>query len=189
MPIASLHEYCFDCYRIFLGTHFVPFFLLEIVIRTTIMYTYTLINIRLFRTRSIAQLTSFELIIVIALGSAVGDPMFYQEIPLINGMVTITTIVVLTKIISVLTERYDRFETIIEGQPRLVIKNGEILKDALRKADISKEELFARLRYRGIDNTGQVHYAFIENSGQLSVLLAQTPFEGVSTLNHFEVQG
>lgn len=187
MPVPSLQTYCFDCYRIFLGTHFVPFFLVEVMLRTTIMYTYTLVNIRLFRTRTIAQLTSFELIIVIALGSAVGDPMFYAEIPLINGMVTITTIVILTKLISVLTERSDRFETLIEGQPRLVIKNGEILKQALRKADISQEELFARLRYRGIENTGQVHYAFIENSGQMSVIEAKNPKEGVSTLNHFEV--
>lgn len=185
--MPGLENYCFSLQKIFFGEIFEPCFLAEIILRTTIMYTYTLINIRLFRTRSLAQLTSFELIIVIALGSAVGDPMFYPDIPLINGMLTITTIVILTKLISVLTERSDTFETIIEGQPRLVIKNGEIIKEALRQANISKEELFARLRFKGIENTGQVHYAFIENSGQLSVINANNPIDGVSTLNHFKV--
>lgn len=185
--MLGLENYYFCCQDIFLGKTFVPLFLAEIALRTAIMYLYTLINIRLFRTRTIAQLTSFELIVVIALGSAVGDPMFYSETPLINGMVTVTTIVLLTKLISILSERFDGFEKLIEGQPRLIIKDGEVLKTALRKSDISLDELFSRLRYRGIENTGQILYAFLETSGQISVILAKEPKEGLSTLNHFDV--
>lgn len=184
--MLELEKYYFCCQDIFLGKTFIPLFLAEIALRTAIMYLYTLINIRLFRTRTIAQLTSFELIIVIALGSAVGDPMFYSETPLINGMVTVTTIVLLTKLISILSERFDSFEKLIEGQPRLIIKDGEIIKAALRKSDISIEELFSRLRYRGIENTGQILYAFLETSGQISVIHAKEPKEGLSTLGHFD---
>ena len=172
--------------KMFLGTNFVPLFLFEIALRTSIMYLYTIINIRLFRTRSIAQLTSFELIIVIALGSAVGDPMFYPEIPLINGMITITTIVILTKFISMVARSNDPFESIVVGQPIVLIKDGEILQDNVTHADISKEELNARLRYHGIKNTGEVAYAVLEVSGQLSVITAEHPKKGISTLNHFE---
>ena len=185
--MLELENYYFCCQDIFFGKVFMPLFFAEIALRTAVMYLYTLLNIRLFRTRTIAQLTSFELIIVIALGSAVGDPMFYSETPLINGMVTITTIVLLTKFISMLT-RFDALEKMIEGEPRLLIKDGEIIKPALRKSDISLEELFSRLRYRGIENTGQVLYAFLETSGQMSVILAKQPKEGVSTLNHFDIQ-
>lgn len=185
--MLELEKYYFCCQDIFFGKNFIPLFLAEIALRTSIMYLYTLINIRLFRTRTIAQLTSFELIVVIALGSAVGDPMFYSETPLINGMITVTTIVLLTKFISILSERFDAFEKLIEGQPRLIIKNGEVLKTALRKSDISLEELFSRLRYRGIENTGQILYAFLETSGQISVIQAKEPKKGLSTLNNFDV--
>ena len=179
-------SYTLDFVKMFLGKQFVPIFLLEIVIRTSIMYLYTLINIRLFRTRSIAQLTSFELLIVIALGSAIGDPMFYPEIPLINGMITISTIVILTKLISMLTERSQTFELLMEGHPILIIEQGEIIKANLRTKDISEEELFARLRLKGIKNIGQVEYAFIETSGQLSVIEYKESKPGLSTLNHID---
>ncbi len=178
--------YSADLYTMFFGKQLNLFFLGEVVIRTAIMYGYTLLNIRLFRTRSIAQLTSFELIIVIALGSAIGDPMFYPEIPLINGMVTITTIVLLTKLISILTERSSIFQLLLEGEPVLIIEQGELIKANLRSKDISEEELFARLRLRGIKNIGQIEYAFIETSGQLSIIEYETPKPGMSTLNHID---
>jgi uncharacterized membrane protein YcaP (DUF421 family) len=174
-----------NLYAIFFGATFNAAFLLEIVIRTTVMYLYTLINLRVFKTRSIAQLTSFELIIVIALGSAVGDPMFYPT-PLINGMMTITIIVILTKLISIFNERSQIFELLMEGKPELIIKNGEIIKANLRRKNISEEELFSRLRYKGIKNIGEVEYAFIETSGQMSVIEYKDPRPGLSTLNHID---
>ena len=172
--------------HMFFGEQFVPFYLLEIILRTTIMYTYTLCNIRLFTTRSISQLTSFELVIVIALGTAVGDPMIFPTVPMIYGMATITTIVLLTKFTSIITERSETLELLIEGQPVMIIKDGELLKEKLHKSDMSVEELFARLRYKGIKNIGQIEYAFIETSGQISVIKAHQPKPGTSTLNHFE---
>ena len=184
--MIGLEDYLFNFHKVILGDPFVPYFLIEIILRSTTMYTYTLINLRLMRTRCMAQLTTFELVIVIALGSAVGDPMFYPEVPLIYGMVTITTMILLTKFISIITERNEMIETIIEGQPRMVIKHGEILKDKLRHADISKEELFSRLRYHGIRNVGQIDYAFIENSGKLSIIRSNHPKEGDSTLDHWK---
>lgn len=185
--MMDMNGYTFSLYNMFLGEHFVPIFLFEIFLRTFIMYSYTLVNIRLLRTRSVAQLTSFELIIVIALGSAVGDPMFYPEIPLINCMVAITTIVALTKGISIITQMNDPLEKLIVGDPIMILKNGELLPKKLRKANLSIEELNARLRNKGIKNTGQVEYAFIETSGQLSVIEAAEPREGTSTLNHFDI--
>lgn len=171
--------------EMFLGKQFIPLFLLEVIFRTTFMYLYTLINIRLFHSQNIAQLTSFELIIVIALGAAVGDPMFYPTTPMIYGMITITTIIIITKLITTLTEKSDTFELLVEGKPIMVIKHGELVKENLHSANISPEELFSFLRLRGIKNVGQVEYAFIETSGQVSVIEYAQPKQGISTLDHF----
>lgn len=159
-------------------------FLVEIMLRTAIMYFYTLVNIRLFRARTITQLTSFELIIVIAFGTAMGDPMFYTDVPLINGMVCVTVMVLLTKFAAILTARYDTMERLIEGVSIMVIKNGEIIKAGMSQANLSEEELFERLRLHGIKNVGQIEYAFLEASGQLSIITSKEPKNGTSTLNH-----
>jgi uncharacterized membrane protein YcaP (DUF421 family) len=176
----------FDFYKMFFGQGTIAITLLEIMFRTTFIYLYTLVNIRLFHARGTAQLTSFELIIVIALGTAVGDPMVYDSIPLINAMAAITTVVLITRLLSVITEQSDFVEILIEGKPILLIKNGVLIKGGLKKAELSIEELNSRLRQKGIKNIGQVEYAFFETSGQLSVIESQNPISGNSTLNHFE---
>lgn len=176
----------FNLYRMLFGSSLSFFVLAEIALRTGIMYLYTLFNIRLFKTRNVAQLTLSDLIIVIALGTAVGDPMMYIHVPLIEAMISITTIVMLTKAISVLVENYNFIEKMVEGEEITIIKNGEILKENMHKASLSQDELFGRLRLNGIQNTGEITYAFLETSGLLSIIKAKVPSEGISTLNHLD---
>jgi uncharacterized membrane protein YcaP (DUF421 family) len=171
----------FSLYNMFFGPDFSCFLLVEIIARTGIIYVYTLFNIRIFRTRNVAQLTLSDLIIVIALGTAVGDPMMYTNVPLIHAMISITTIVMFTKLIAVLVESHDGIEKLIEGEELLVIRNGEIITQNMKKANLTLEELFARLRLKGIKNTGEVNYAFLETSGLLSIIKTKTPTEGLST--------
>ncbi len=160
--------YDFDLYRIFfgIGPHW---YLLEVLFRTVFMFLYTLANVRLTGKRSIGQLSSFEFIIVIALGSAVGDPMFLQ-VPLIHAMLVITTVVGLEKIIAKWCDKNQKFENLISGLPALLIKDGNILKDTLKREGITIEDLLHMLRSKGIKDVGEVEYAFLERSGQLSVL-------------------
>ncbi len=185
MPI-NLASYTFDLHHIIFGDVVSIAFLAETLFRTIIIYFYTLANVRIFQTRSIAQLTIFDLITIILLGPAVGDTIFYHNIPIISAMITISTIVFLSKIVSMVTERVDFLESILEGEPVLVVKDGKILKENLRNADLSEEELNVRLRIKGIRNLGQIEYAVIEASGQVSVILYDKPIAGSSTLNHFD---
>lgn len=178
----------FDLTRMVLGTQTSCILLAEIALRTGIMYLYTLINIRIFKTRNIAQLTLADLIIVIALGSAVGDPMMYINVPLVQAMVSITTIILITKGIAILVEHNNFAEKMIEGEEITLIKNGELLKNNMRTANLSQDELFARLRLHGIQNTGEITYAFLETSGQVSIIKAKTSTEGVSTLKDIRLQ-
>src|SRR3954470_23634218 len=81
----------FDFHRIFLGD--LPiYFLLEIVFRTLIMYSYTIILLRILGKRGMGQLSTLEVAIIICFGSAVGDPMLGAEVPILHGMVAITVV-------------------------------------------------------------------------------------------------
>jgi uncharacterized membrane protein YcaP (DUF421 family) len=158
----------FDLYRIFIGD--LPWlFTLEIVLRTTIVYVYTLLLVRWFSQRAVGQLSLVEFLLVIALGSAVGDPMFYPDVPLLHGMTVITVVVLINRGIEQLISRNERFERFIEGVPICLVHDGLIEHAALTKLMLNRDELFQSLRVAGIENIGMVRHAYMEQNGQLSV--------------------
>lgn len=175
-------ESTFDLQRIFIGDESLRF-LLEVVFRTAIMYVFLLLSVRFIGKRGMSQLTPFEYIIVILLGSAAGDSMFYPNVPLIHCMGVILTVVILEKIFSHLTNRSKKMEGMIESKPALLILNGKILEEACDSEDISFDEMYMELRMHGVRNVGEVERAYLEPSGKLSVFRysAKESKKGVST--------
>lgn len=147
-------------------------FVLEIVIRTSFMYMYTLTLVRFLGKRGMGQLSPFEMVIIVALGSAVGDPMFTEELPLIDGVVVITVVVVLQRLLVKLTERNRRLERLIESTPVLLVRDGEIDSQSMDEEEISEAELFMALREAGIEHLGEIRFAFLEPNGRVSVFRA-----------------
>jgi len=154
--------------RMFLGTQ-PPLFLLEVVFRTIVMYSYMLFAARFLGKRGTDQLTVFDFIVVILLGSAVGDPMFYDDVPLLHGIIVITIVVLVERALNHFTNRNVKLEEFIESTPTLLIKNGVILHKALEHESIPLPELMMELRDKGIRNTGEVECAYLEPSGRMSV--------------------
>jgi len=158
----------FDLYRIFIGD--LPWtFTLEIVFRTVIVYLYTLLLVRWLSQRAVGQLSLIEFLLVIALGSAVGDPMFYPDVPLLHALTVITAVVLINRGIDRLLSRSARFERFIEGVPIQLVKDGLIDHRALEKLLLNRDELFQNLRIAGVENVGAVRQAYMEQNGQLSV--------------------
>lgn len=168
----------FELTRMFLGDD-PPLFYAEIVFRTLLIYGYTLALIRWIGGRSVSQLSMVDLLLVIALGSAVGDATFYPEVPLLQAMLVITVIVCLNKLIDNLIERYDTAKHIIDGRTIAVVRDGRIDRQGLVLRDLSALELKSLLRLKGVSNLGQVEYAFHESGGGLSVFPRETPVPGL----------
>ena len=144
-------------------------FTLEIVLRTVIMYTYTLAVVRILGKRGLGHLSPFELVIIVALGSAVGDPMFYADVPLAHGIIVITVVVALQRVLQELTERSPRVEAILESKARLLVNAGVVDEEALEREDLSETELFSALREREVEHLGEVRLAYLEPSGVITV--------------------
>lgn len=105
----------FDLRRMLLGD--LPWtFTFEIAVRTAVMYGYAFLLVRLSGTRTVGQLSLIELVLVIALGSAVGDPMFYPEVPLLHGLVVVTVVIGLNLTLNEVTGRSERVERLVEGR-------------------------------------------------------------------------
>lgn len=158
----------FDLQRMLLGDQ-PPLFLLEIVVRTVIVYVYGLLLLRWLGSRTIGQLSTVEFLLVIALGSAVGDAMFYPEVPLVHALLVVTLVVFANKGLDLLIARYKGAERAIDGKPEEVVRDGVICKGFLDSTSLGVSELFQQLREKGVEHLGQVAHAYIEANGQLSV--------------------
>jgi uncharacterized membrane protein YcaP (DUF421 family) len=145
--------------------------LVEIVLRTVVMYLYLLLLLRTLGARGIGQLSPFEFAIIIALGSAVGDSMFYLDIPLIECLVVITVVVLLQHIIVWISNRSNRAEQLLEGKPYTLVENGILNVENILKVALSHDEVFMQLRQKGAEQLGQVKCAYLEVNGRTSVFL------------------
>lgn len=158
----------FDPIRMLVGD-FSWGFTLEIVVRTVIMYAYTLAIVRVLGKRGLGHLSPFELVIIVALGSSVGDPMFYADVPLVHGFIVITVVVGMQRILQEITERSPRWERFLESKARRLVKGGVVDTQALNREDLSERELFSALREREVEHLGQVRLAYLEPSGVITV--------------------
>jgi uncharacterized membrane protein YcaP (DUF421 family) len=157
-----------DWHKMFFGDA-PPAFLIEIAIRTCIIYAYSLLLIRWIGGRGIGQMSVVEFLLVVALGSAIGDAMFYPDVPLIHAMLVITLVVAINKLIDIGMCTSPRIRRVFSGSTVAVVEHGRINLDALRYLKVSREELFEGLREKGIRNLGRIEYAFLEAGGSFSV--------------------
>lgn len=145
-------------------------FLLEVVLRSVIMFVFILLALRTSGKRGIKQLSIFELVIIIGLGSAAGDPMFYKEVGILPALIVFAVVVGLYRAITLLSAKHFRVEQIIEGIPIYLIREGKFAIGDFDKEDLSQDEFFAELRLCNIEHLGQVRNAVLETSGSISLL-------------------
>ncbi|SHG22094.1 DUF421 domain-containing protein [Flavobacterium defluvii] len=144
-------------------------FILEVIFRSTVMFTVLLLTLKLAGKRGVKQLSIFETVIIIALGSAAGDPMFYEDVGIVPAIIVFTVIIILYRSVTWLTGKSKKFEEFIEGRTECLINDGKFSVSTFRKESLAQDEFFAELRIKSIEHLGQVKHAFIETSGEISV--------------------
>lgn len=174
-------DYAFDLHRLFLGEH-PPTYIFEILLRVLLVYSVTLLFLRWAGKRTLGELTFFDFAIIIALGSAVGDGMIFDDVPLLHSFVVVAAVIALERLVAKLTERNKTLENVLEGRSTLVVENGVVLTENLHRETLSRDELFESLRQHGIHQLGQVSVAYLETSGKLSVIRFSESQPGLSIL-------
>lgn len=144
-------------------------FLLEISLRTVIMYFIILIGLRALGKRGVRQLSVFELVVIISLGSAAGDPMFYKEIGLLFPIVIFAIIVGAYRATTFLMAKNKKIDDLVEGKCVHFIIDGEFSIKEFNKEGLAQDEFFSELRQLSVSHLGQVETAILETSGNLSV--------------------
>ncbi|SHH25384.1 Uncharacterized membrane protein YcaP, DUF421 family [Chryseobacterium oranimense] len=144
-------------------------FLLEIILRTAIMFLAIIIGLRVLGKRGVKQLSIFELVVIIGLGSAAGDPMFNKDVGIISSILVFIIIILLYSVVTYFIGRSKKFEKLVEGSSICLIRNGEFSIDNFKKENLGSDEFFAELRLKGVSQLGQIEMAIEEISGEISV--------------------
>ena len=144
-------------------------FLLEAALRTAIMFTVILLCFRILGKRGIKQLSVFELGVIVGLGSAAGDPMFYSDVGLLHGILVFAVVLGFYRLITFLINRSNRIEQFVEGKPTAIVEDGCFLLQNFDKEPIARDEFFSQLRIHNVSHLGQVKYALLETNGEVSI--------------------
>ena len=146
-------------------------FLLSVILRTVIITTFVFLVIRWMHHKGTGQLSMYELIIIIGLGSAIGEPMIYvQELTVTQAFAAIIIVVALFKLIDYLVVKSKRFEKFTEEDPTLLVKDGTYIEEGFKKARVTKGEFQAHMRTNGIKDISEVEESRLEITGQISFI-------------------
>ena len=154
--------------------------------RAIVLYIIVLIVMRLMGKREIGQLQPFELAISIMIADLAATPMAESGVPITNGIMPILGLLVMHLIISMINIKSTKAREIICGRPSLLIFRGKIDQKVLKKERFTVNELEERLRDNNIFNIGDVEYAILETSGQVTVI--PKPNKRPTTLEDFNLE-
>ena len=154
--------------------------------RSIVLYIIVLIVMRLMGKREIGQLQPFELAISIMIADLASIPMTEVGIPIFNGIVPILGLLVMHLLISLLNLKSLKAREIICGKPSILVYRGKIDEKILKKERFTINELQERLRGNGVVNLGDVEYAILETSGEVTVI--QKPEKRNTIPEDFNIQ-
>ena len=139
-------------------------------IRSILLYIIVLIVMRLMGKREIGQLQPFELAISIMIADLASTPMADAGIPITNGIIPILALLVMHLVISMVNIKSIKARAILCGKPSILIYRGRIDEKMLKKERFTVNELEERLRGNNVVHIGDVEYAILETSGQITVI-------------------
>jgi uncharacterized membrane protein YcaP (DUF421 family) len=144
--------------------------LLEIVLRTGVIYLLVLIGVRLSGKREVGQMTPFDLTLLLLLSNSVQNAMTGPDTSLAGGAVAASTLLIMNYVVATLSGRNRKLRRVIEGQPSLLVHDGKVIAAHMAREHVSMDELHRALREHGISSCDQVALAVLEVDGSISCL-------------------
>jgi len=144
--------------------------LIEIALRTTAIYAVVLLGVRLSGKREVGQMTPFDLTLLLLISNAVQNAMTGPDTSLLGGVVAAATLLILNYTVAELSGGNRRFRRWIQGQPSLLVHDGQVISAHMAKEHVSMDELQRSMREHGISSYHDVALAVLEVDGSISFL-------------------
>lgn len=170
-----------DIKRILLGNA-PPEFLLEVLIRTLLIYVAVLFVVKLLGKRMSGQVTTIEMAILIMLGAIIGSPVQIPDRGILVGLLVLFCTVLFQRFVNMLSYKNESVERLVLGNASLLVKNGVLKVKEMAGSRVSAQQVFSLLRAKEIRQLGEVKRVYLEACGIFSVYKNPTPTEGLPIL-------
>jgi uncharacterized membrane protein YcaP (DUF421 family) len=147
---------------------------MDAVLRASAIYFFLLFIFRLSGKRSIAQITTFDLILLLIISEATQQALLGQDFSLTNAFLVILTLVGIDIGLSLLKQRSPRIEKLLEDEPLIIVEEGRPLLDRMKKVRVDEEDVLIAARVlQGLERMDQIKYAVLERNGGISIIPKQ----------------
>lgn len=140
------------------------------IARGVVTISWLILLTKLMGQRQIGRMTLFDFIIAITIGSVTAGGLNNSRTNLISVLISITTLAVIDIILSFISLKFSKIRRIIQGEPKILIKNGKILEQTLKNTRMNLDDLLLGLRRNKLANIGDVEFAILEPNGKISVI-------------------
>lgn len=152
--------------------------ILRVVLVGPVAYVLTVASIRLSGKRVLSKLNAFDLVVTVALGSLLATILTSSDLALATGLVGIVLLLALQVVVSLVTSRFLGSRTAVRAAPTLLVRDGELLQDAIASCRMTDAEVYQAVRSGGIGGLDQVAAVCLESDGSLSVVAASAAGDG-----------
>ncbi len=143
---------------------------MDIVLRATVIFIALYLLVRLMGKRELGQMTPFELIVLVVIGDLIQQGVTQNDFSLTGAIIAISTIALLALLMSWATYLWPRAERLLEGEPEVIVSDGEILMPNLRRTRLTRSEIESEMRLAGIARLDEVAWAILEPRGKISFI-------------------
>jgi len=142
----------------------------QLVLRGAIVYAGMLVLLRFAGKRTLAQLTAFDLLITLLVAGAVRHAMIGEDTSLTGGFIVAATLLVLHTIVATASARSVRVDRLIEGDPVLLARDGELFERRLRQNRVPRRDFDEAMRKAGVEDVADVKLATLETNGLITIV-------------------
>ena len=144
---------------------------MEIVIRALVMYVALLVLLRISGKRSLAQITTFDFVLLLILGESTQQALIGDDFSITTGVLLMISLVAIDVTLSFMKQRWPRLERMVDGLPLVIVEDGRLLPERMRRSRIDEEDVLAAARVQqGLHRMDQIRYAVLERSGGISII-------------------
>ena len=151
---------------------------MDIALRATVIFIALYVLVRLMGKRELAQMTPFELIVLVVIGDLIQQGVTQNDFSLTGAIIAISTIAFLAMAMRWASYLWQTAERLLEGEPRVIVRNGVILKDNLRRNRLTRSEIESEARLAGIGHLEDIAWAILEPRGKISFIQRATDASG-----------
>jgi uncharacterized membrane protein YcaP (DUF421 family) len=141
----------------------------ELVLRAVLVYVFLFTIFRLGGKKHIGEMAPFDFVILLILSESVNGALIGEEKSVSGGLVSAVTLIGLVHLANYFTWRNKKVERLFEGVPKILVRNGQVNREALAEERVTYSELVEALRRQGHTSLANVRFAVLENDGTITV--------------------